>query len=134
MAQLMHRLAVDPVSAAAPDPSMAPRGGDAAAPAEQRRSPRIMLRVPLRVEVGTSACSAHTVIVSRHGALILCRLAGAEGTRVDVWNLETGEQARFRIAFHGGEELPGLHKLGIELADDRPGFWGSEYEAMAEAS
>lgn len=128
MAQLIHP-AVDPASRT--DPAAGPRADGSTGP---RRSPRIMLRVPLRIEMGTSACSAHTVIVSRHGALVLCRLAGAEGTRLDVWNLETGEQARFRVAFCGGEELPGLYKLGIELVDDRPAFWGPEYEELVEAS
>jgi hypothetical protein len=128
MAQLMRRPAVDVLS------RKAAASGAATALPEQRRSPRIMLRVPLRIEIGTSACSAHTVIVSRHGALILSRLAGAEGTRLDVWNLESGEQARFRVVFDGGEELPGLHKLGIEPVDDRPGFWGPEYEEMVKAS
>lgn len=126
MAQLMQPAAVDPASRKAPvaGPRADGSTGDA------RRSPRVMLRVPLRIEIGTSACSAHSVIVSRHGALVLCRLAGSEGTRLDVWNLETGEQARFRIAFNGGEELPGLYKLGIEMLDERPAFWGADYEEM----
>jgi hypothetical protein len=128
MAQLMRRPAADVLSR-----SVAVSGGADALP-EKRRSPRIMLRIPLRIEIGTSACSAHTVIVSRHGALVLSRLAGVEGTRLDVWNLESGEKARFRVVFDGGEELPGLHKLGIEPVDDRPGFWGPEYEELVTAS
>jgi hypothetical protein len=127
MAQLMRRPAVDVLARNA-----AASAGTAVV--EKRRSPRIMLRVPLRVEIGTAACSAHTVIVSRHGALILSRLAGVEGTRLDVWNLESGEKARFRVVFDGGEELPGLHKLGIEPVDDLPGFWGPEYEELVTAS
>jgi hypothetical protein len=95
---------------------------------EHRRSPRIMLKVPLRVEATGSACNGHTAIVNRHGALVLCPLPCSQGTPIDVWNLETGERAPFEVVWAGGEDLPGLYKLGIELQEDRPTFWGSEYE------
>jgi len=111
-------------------PLVSPQASNAGLREEARRSPRVTLRVPLRVEGEGSAGGAHTVIVNRHGALVLCRLACAEGIRLDVWNLETGERALFRVVLYGGEDLPGLHKLGIELLEDRPAFWGPAYEEM----
>ena len=98
---------------------------------EARRSPRVMLRVPLRLEAEGASGAAHTVIVNRQGALVLGRLRCAEGLPLEVWNLETGERARCRVVLYGGEDLPGLHKLGIVLMEDRPGFWGAEYEELA---
>jgi len=98
---------------------------------EARRSPRVMLRVPLRLEAEGASGAAHTVIVNRQGALVLGRLRCAEGIPLDVWNLETGERARCRVVLYGGEDLPGLHKLGIVLMEDRPFFWGAEYEELA---
>jgi hypothetical protein len=95
---------------------------------ELRRSPRVTLKVPLRVERTGMACNGHTAVVNRHGALILCPLRCDPETAVDVWNLETGERASFRVVWSGGEDLPGLYKLGLELQEDRPSFWGAEYD------
>ena len=95
---------------------------------EARRSPRVALNVPLRVQSENSAGNAHTAVVNRHGALILCPMQYAEGTQVDVWNLRTGDHARARVAWYGGQDLPGLHKEGIELIDYKPAFWGPEYD------
>jgi hypothetical protein len=108
-----------------------PHATRAGARPEARRSPRVMLRVPLRIEADGASGAAHTVIVNRQGALVLGRLRCAEGVPLDVWNLETGERALCRVVLYGGEDLPGLHKLGIVLMEDRPGFWGAEYEELA---
>ena len=98
---------------------------------EHRRSPRIKLHVPLRVETTGSACSGHTAVVNRHGALVLCPLPCGQGTPIDVLNLKTGERAQFQVVWSGGEYLPGVYKLGIEMQEDRPTFWGPEYEDEA---
>jgi hypothetical protein len=95
-----------------------------------RRSPRVLLRVDVRVEHDGSAHNAHTVVVNRHGALMLSPVLLEDGTTLTVWNSETGESARFAVVFNGGEDLPGLHKIGIELLELRPFFWGWEYERL----
>jgi hypothetical protein len=56
-----------------------------------------------------------------------------EEATIEVWNVESGESARFHQVWYGGEDLPGLHKLGIEMLEERPEFWGPEYEAALEA-
>lgn len=98
--------------------------------ADGRRSPRVTLHVALRIEQGDCSCSGHTAVVNRHGALILCAALFAEGSELEVWNLDTGGHAHCRVVWYGGEDLPGLHKEGIEFVEPNPTFWGAEYEEL----
>jgi hypothetical protein len=96
-----------------------------------RRSQRVTMRVPLHLEGELSSGNAHTAVVNRHGALILCPVRYPEGAELEVWNLESGERARARVAWYGGQDLPGLHKEGIEILAYGPRFWGQEYDKLA---
>jgi len=76
----------------------------------------------------------HTVVVNRQGALVLSPLSVAEETLLKVENALNGASLLCRVAFCGGEELPGLYKLGIEILGPTAGFWGNEFESrMNEA-
>ena len=97
---------------------------------EARRSARILLRFQVLLDTDGGAHPAETVVVSRHGALVLSPVPHPEQAELVVANLESGESARCRVAWNGGEAAPGLHKLGLELLEPRPAFWGPEYEAM----
>jgi hypothetical protein len=95
---------------------------------EGRRSLRILLKVPIAVwGDGGDAVRAHTVVVSRHGALILAPRAFAAETFLKVLNQESGQTALCRVAWCGGEDLPGLYKVGIEILAELPQFWGDKY-------
>jgi hypothetical protein len=98
---------------------------------EARRSPRVALHVPIRVVAEKAkGTNAHTAVVNRHGALILCPVRYDEGAEVEIWNLNSGEHTRARIVWYGGQDLPGLHKEGVELLENRPTFWGWEYDEL----
>ena len=99
-----------------------------------RRSPRVTLNIPLHIEAHDCSCSGHTAVVNRHGALILVPARFPEGCELEVWNLHNGTHGRARVVWYGGEDLPGLHKEGIELIDPHPAFWGSEYDELAGTS
>jgi len=93
-----------------------------------RRSERVLLRIPVLLDAPGGAQPAETVEVSRHGGLVLSPVAHPAGAALVIKSLETGESARCRVAWCGGAVAPGLYRLGLELVEERPGFWGPEYE------
>ena len=95
---------------------------------EGRRSPRILCQVPVALSANGGSVRGHTVVVNRCGALVLSPLRVPEETLVKVQNVASGATLVCRVAFCGGEELPGLYKLGIEILGAGDGFWGSEIE------
>jgi len=100
---------------------------------EARRSPRVLLQVAIRIEQGETSCRAHRAVVNREGALILSPVAFLQGSRLLIENVETQEQAPFRVVWCGDEDLPGLYKLGIEMLEQRFNFWGPEYDKLLPA-
>jgi hypothetical protein len=101
---------------------------------EGRRSERILRKVPIAVWcAGAPAVRAHTAVVNGHGALILSPIAFRSEALVRVLNQETGQAALCRVAWCGGQDLPGLFKVGIEILGDSPCFWGERCDAHAAA-
>jgi hypothetical protein len=102
---------------------------------EARRSERVLREVPITVSAdGEEPVRAHTVVVNGHGALILCPRVFRAEALLRVVNQETGRTALCRIAWSGGQELPGLYKLGIEIAGVAPPrFWG-DLDGAADAA
>ena len=74
------------------------------------------------------------LLVNRHGAMILCPVRYPEGSMLEVFTMATRQSARFRVVWSGGEDLPGRYKVGLELLDERPSFWGPEYEKCVAAA
>jgi hypothetical protein len=96
---------------------------------------RLLLKVPIAVwGDGGSAVRAHTVVVSAHGALILAPRPFGPEAFLKVLNQESGQTVLCRVAWCGGEDLPGLHKIGIEILADVPRFWGDQYAAALATS
>ena len=78
---------------------------------------------------------AHTVVVNEHGALILAPRPFRAAALVRVVNQESGQAAVCRVAWCGGEDLPGLFKVGIEIVGEVTDFWSHPHEsARAEAT
>jgi hypothetical protein len=96
---------------------------------ESRRSPRILFQVPLRLSANGGTVRGHTVVVNRQGALVLSPLRVSEETLLKVENALSGASLLCRVVFCGGEELPGLYKLGIEILGPSVDFWGKEFES-----
>lgn len=97
---------------------------------EGRRSTRVLARLNVLITSTAGSHNALTAVVNRNGALILCPVAYPVGTPLQVRNMATGESAESRVVWYGGPESSGLFKLGIELDEDRPEFWGVEYAAL----
>jgi hypothetical protein len=92
----------------------------------------VLLRAPLRIEKDGARWSAESAVVSSVGALVLAPIDWADGCELRIENVETGQTARFRVVWSGGEDLPGRFKLGLELLDERPSFWGPRF-SMSDA-
>jgi hypothetical protein len=92
-----------------------------------------LARVPILIAGEGPLYNAHTAVVNCHGALILSPENFAEGKNLEIQNQTTGESAKVRVVWSGGENRPGLYKLGIELLDELPEFWGVDYATAVAA-
>jgi hypothetical protein len=101
----------------------------ASAGIEGRCSERVVLEIPIAVSCdGGPPVRAHTLVVNGHGALILSPCVFRPEALLRVVNQETGRAALCRLAWIGGEDLPGLFKLGIEILGVAADFWGTPYD------
>ena len=95
--------------------------------ANQRRSQRILLSVPLRVSgerLNGAPFVEHTktLIVSAHGALLQLQEPVREGQPLNLKNVTTGEEVVCEVVDlnPGGS---GLAEIGVEFAQANPQFW-----------
>lgn len=95
----------------------------------RRRSPRVAVQVPVEVGFAGVVLEGRTALVSRHGALIQCGVNCARNDVLDVTNKATHEQVLCRVVWCGSEIVDGARKLGVEMGDDRPAFWGIDFGA-----
>ena len=96
---------------------------------EARRSPRVLAQIPVLIRGEGSECSAHTAVVNRHGAMVLSSENYPLESVVEIQNLATDERAKCEVVWFGGEDRPGTYKLGIQLLEELPEFWGVDYES-----
>ncbi len=95
--------------------------------ANQRRSQRILLSVPLRVtgkRMNGSSFTEHTntLIVNAHGALIQLREAVHNGQALSLKNMGTGEEAHCTV-MDVNEGPNGVPEVGVEFDEANPQFW-----------
>jgi hypothetical protein len=96
-------------------------------PAEERRSARVPVRVPVNVAVGDdSPFPAITSNISRHGALILSSVPVPVGSIVWVQNARTSVWARACVVWTATHPDMGPHHIGVELLNDGPHVWVDE--------
>jgi hypothetical protein len=95
--------------------------------ANQRRSQRILLSVPLRVSgkrANGTAFVEHTktLIVSAHGALLQVEERVLQDQSLNLKNVVTGEEVVCKVVDlnPGGS---GLAEIGVEFAEPNPRFW-----------
>jgi hypothetical protein len=88
-----------------------------------------LLQVPIEIQGAGVAVRSHTVVVNRQGAMVLSPRAFHEDELVRLLNLNSAARTLGRVVWCGGEDLPGLFKLGLEILGGLPHFWGEEYES-----
>lgn len=98
----------------------------------RRRSDRLLLTIPIRVEGSNPKGQkfteeTRTLVVNRHGARIQLNHLVAPGTVVQIVNIAARRQAEFRvigptqpISDQGGE-------WGVECQDSRGNIWGIDF-------
>ncbi len=94
---------------------------------QRRRSARIVLRVPLLVNVVDSPPtspweSVETVIVSKHGAMIRAKSDFQVGDTLDIRVRNGDRSARARVVWTSSQVMSGGVELGFEILEEE-GFW-----------
>ncbi len=95
--------------------------------ANQRRSQRILLSVPLRVSGkrtnGTPFVEhTKTLIVNAHGALLQLQEPVEEGQSLNVRNVTTGEEMPCMVV-DLSPGANGVGEIGVQFAQPNPRFW-----------
>jgi hypothetical protein len=94
-----------------------------------RRTPRLLRRVPLRLESDLGVgCEATTVAVNAHGALLLSPETFPADSRLWITNLERGSTRPCRVVWSGAQrgsaaEAQSPYRLGVELLQPDAEFW-----------
>jgi hypothetical protein len=101
---------------------------------DTRRSPRVLLRIPICLMV-TEDQPEHglTAVVNQHGALVLSPIQCEQGTVLLIRNELNGASSRCRVVWAGPADPSGAYKLGIEFTDEASTFWGSGYQEAISA-
>jgi len=95
--------------------------------ANQRRSQRVLLAVPLRVSgkgVNGTPFTEHTktLVVNAHGALLQLLEPVGEGQTLSLRNVVTGEEAACNVV-DLNRNSNGVLEIGVEFAQPNPRFW-----------
>jgi hypothetical protein len=93
---------------------------------ERRRSQRVIIRVPLTLELSRNGKSfvlpAYTVAVNIHGAMAICRESLESNTKVEIINDRTHERASARVTREPRRSAEGF-LTPLEFEKSFPLFW-----------
>jgi hypothetical protein len=95
--------------------------------APRRRSTRILLRVPLIINVvgdspETEWETVETITVSQHGAMVRSKQNFQVGDTLEIRVRDRDRSAHARVAWRSREVTPQGVELGFEILDE-DGFW-----------
>jgi len=102
------------------------------AEAAQRRTERVMLRIPIRVlcfggRAGDFSEDTYTLVVNRDGALIALKHRPAPGDTVRIINLENLREADFRVVGMTRTEGGEVSEWGVECGDNERTLWDIDF-------
>ena len=93
---------------------------------ERRRSHRVIIRVPVALEVMISGqkvtASGYTVAVNIHGAMVVCPRPFDADTELEIVNQSTRERASARVTRSPRESAEG-YLIPVEFSTQTPTFW-----------
>jgi hypothetical protein len=102
------------------------RGTSLMAGEERRRSQRVIIRVPVTLEMAKSGqtieASAVTVAVNVHGAMVLCSRSFDAEAKLEMRNERTRERAAVRVTRAPRECAEG-YLIPLEFIAPSPNFW-----------
>jgi hypothetical protein len=93
-----------------------------------RRTARQSVRMRVLLRAEGAQVEAYTGVVSPTGALILSPRDWPLGTILQIQNAKNNLSSPCKVVWRGGEESPGLHKLGVEFPEVQQDFWGEDYQ------
>ncbi len=100
--------------------------------AEKRRSERLMLTVPLRIQWTDSAGATHkedarTITLNRHGARIQTSRPLSSGQVVRLVNLVSRREADFRVVGPTSPRTEKGSEYGVECLNSKENIWGIQF-------
>ena len=115
-------------------PTGQPEQGPTEAPGEERRhSQRVMIRVPLTLEIMKAGkaiqVSANTVAVNTLGAMVLSPRPLDAQTRLVIINERTSERVGARVTRNPRESAEGF-LIPLEFDGPMPTFWQISFPAL----
>jgi hypothetical protein len=99
---------------------------------ENRRSPRIVRRVPIQVIADGVTVEAVSAVINKHGALIVAPVVFGSGRIVRLANRRTEKRIEARVVWGSSAADEGC-KIGIEFLEELD-FWGADYAPGPEDS
>jgi len=96
--------------------------------ADRRRSPRVLLEIPVQV-IWTDARGerhterATTKVVNAYGALLHLKSPMVVDTELEIHNVTTMAKITARVVWVGDPAPHGGQEIGVELGDPDPDFW-----------
>jgi hypothetical protein len=101
---------------------------------EERRSPRVIARVPFEVQPIEPSEEAETAVINLHGALIVTATEWPIGTNLKITNQRTNREIGGRVGWIGPQDTAGRFKVGIEFDVAVTDFWGAAYDLDGEVA
>jgi PilZ domain len=91
---------------------------------ENRRSPRIVRRVPILIVAEGQTVDAVSAVINKQGALLVAAVVFGSGRVLQLQNRRTERQIEARVVW--GASDPEGCKLGVEFLEELD-FWGADY-------
>jgi hypothetical protein len=101
-----------------------------------RRSPRKIAAIPVTLSSekigGTWKENTETVLLSQHGAMVLCKHAAKSGETIHLKREDTGQETDARVAWQRTSNNDEL-RVGVEFTTSE-NFWGLDWGLVEENS
>jgi hypothetical protein len=91
---------------------------------ENRRSPRIVRRVPILIVADDQTVDAVSAVINKHGGLLVAPVVFGSGRILQLQNRRTERRVEARVVW--GASDPEGCKLGVEFLEELD-FWGADY-------
>jgi hypothetical protein len=99
-----------------------------------RRSPRKIAKIPVTISSerigGAWKENTETVLLSRHGAMVLCKHAAKSGETVHLKREDTGQETDARVAWQRSSTNNEV-RVGVEFVASE-NFWGLDWGLVEE--
>jgi hypothetical protein len=102
-----------------------------------RRSERVLLRIPIRVEGKDSLGNffeetTYTLVVNRSGGLIVVSHLLEPGAVLRITNLKTDVSCSFQVVTRAARSLSGTPEWGVKCLEPEVEIWGVHFPSRAE--